>query len=250
MPQLTTKHLNKQGLFLVHGYKFNPESRGRDNPHKSLYLEWKQHLGQWPIYEFSYYSAPGIVGYYNAWKNGYRDAYSWAYNDLSLRAARDLFGTMDSSGHPPYNVLCHSLGSRVTLAAARLGAPIDRCILLNGAEMSDLAKETALQRPDISFYNVYARTDAVVDYMAENFTPGGGGSAIGNDGVTGVPNWINIVLDDKKIREWGRTKGWNLKGDNPRRISDHWMTYTWDGNWALYNAILEGASLEGIPEVS
>lgn len=249
MPQSTTGYLSKQGVFLVHGYKFNPESIGSDNPHKSLYPEWKQHLTGWPLYEFSYYSAPGILGYYHAWRNGYRDAYSWAYNDLSLRAGRDLSGIMRGGGNPPYNIICHSLGSRVSLCAARLGAPINRCILLNGAEMSDVAYETAIQRPDVTFYNVYAKTDAIVDYMAENFTPGGGGSAIGNDGVTGVPNWINIVLDNVKIREWGRSRNWDLKGDNPKRLSDHWMAYKWKGNWPLYNAILSGDSLKDLPEV-
>jgi hypothetical protein len=121
--------------------------------------------------------------------------------------------------------------------------------MLNGSEMVDVALETALQRPDIMFYNVYARTDAVVKYMAETLTPGGGGSAIGNDGVTGVPNWINIVLDDDIIREWGRSRGWDLEGDNPLRISDHWMTFRHEGNWALYNAILEGDLLSDIPKV-
>lgn len=249
MPQSMTEYPSRQGLFLVHGYKFDPNSKGSDNPHNGLYVEWKEHLKEWPIYEFSYYSAPGILGYYNAWKNGYRDAYSWAYNDLSIRAARDLSGLMVSGISPPYNILCHSLGSRVSLAACRFGAPVNRCLLLNGAEMADIATETALQRPEVMFYNIYARTDAVVDYMAENFTPGGGGSAIGNDGIAGVPNWINIVLDDKEIREWGRSRGWDLKGDNPKKISDHWMTYKWKGNWPLFNAILSGDSLKDIPEV-
>lgn len=248
--QSTTESPSRQAVYLVHGYKFDPESKGSDNPHNGLYREWRAHLESWPVNEFSYYSAPGIIGYYKAWINGYRDAYSWAYNDLSVRAGRDLNGVLDSGVNGPHNVICHSLGSRVALLAARLGAPIERCLLLNGAEMSDIGMETALQRPDVMFYNIYARTDAVVDYMAENFTPGGGGSAIGNDGVTGVPNWINIVLDDESIQEWGRSRGWDLRGDNPRRISDHWMTYKWDGNWPLYNAILEGVSLEGIPEVS
>lgn len=244
-----TEYQSKTPVYLVHGYKFDPASNGSSNPHKTLYVKWRENITEWPVYEFSYYSAPGICGYYRAFKQGYRDAYSWAYNDLSVRAGRNLHSDMASRDGGPFNIICHSLGSRVSLGAIRLGAPVDRCILLNGAEMSSVAEETAIMRPDVTFFNVYAKTDAVVDIMAENFTPGGGGDAIGNDGVKGIDNWINIILDDKRVKTWGKKKGWDLKGDNPRHVMDHWMTHTWTPNWQLYRAILDGQDINDIPKV-
>jgi len=89
--QSTTENQNKQGVYLVHGYNFNPLKLGKNNPHSGLYKnEWKPHLREWPVYEFSYYSAPGIFGWFKAWKEGYRGSYSWAYNSQRLKSNSPL----------------------------------------------------------------------------------------------------------------------------------------------------------------
>ena len=73
--------------------------------------------------------------------------------------------------------------------------------------------------------------------------------AIGNDGMwPPLDNWTDVVLDDPAVQSWARTRGWALRGDNPRRVSDHCYSYEWPGNWDLIRAALDGDPLDGLPE--
>ena len=238
-------------IFFVHGYRYDPDNRGRNNPHDTIYKRWKAELPGQECLEFSYYSAPGWKGHVRAWMNGYRNSYRWAYSKLAVKAAYRLahvaaLNTGDS------NIICHSLGSRVALMAIELGAPIKTCIIMSGAEMVDVAVEIAADNPDTTFYNCYSKADGIIDYIAENFTPGGPGEAIGNDGIVGLKNWHNIVLDNKRVKAWAQdTHRWNLRGSVPGESGeDHEISYRWYGNWQMYRAMVEGVDLQGLPDVN
>ena len=85
--------------------------------------------------------------------------------------------------------------------------------------------------------------------MAENFTPGGRGEAIGHDGIVGYPNWRNVVLDNTEVKDWASNKrGWSLRGDDPTSFKDHHASYSWPGNWDLFRAFLQGDNLDDMPD--
>ncbi|MHA2067836.1 MAG: hypothetical protein ACXABY_26025 [Candidatus Thorarchaeota archaeon] len=237
-------------LFMVHGYKFDPSSSGSSNPHYSFYPTWQSNLGEELGTEakgFAYYSAGGWTGPLKAWMNGYRNSYRYAYSKLAPAASRDLAVKIIGEGES--NVICHSLGSRVTLGAIRLGAPVKICVILNGAEMVSVARSIAKFNKDTQFFNVLSKTDSVVSILAEKLTPGGGGDAIGNDGIADLPNWTNIVIDDHDTIWAAREHyGWDIRGDNLKRISDHRISHEWVGNWQMYRHLLEEGEVSHLPD--
>ncbi len=148
----------------------------------------------------------------------------------------------------PCNVIGHSLGTRVVLLAAQKGAPFQRALLLSGAEMTSVARKVS-EQTETHYLNALCRTDDVINLMAENFTPGGRGSAIGHDGVVGRARWRNVVLDDEETKTWAlQHRDWTLRGDDPKDFADHHASYQWDGNWELYRAFLDGDDLGNLPD--
>ena len=238
-----------QPTILVHGYNFDSSKPGPDNPHDTVYPWWTCHLADSrKVTEFSYYSAGGSKWRTlpRAWAAGYRNTYRWAYSDLAVTAAERLTTLARNIG--PCNVIGHSLGTRVVLLAAMRGAPFERALLLSGAEMTSVARIVA-EQTETHYLNALSRTDDVINLMAENFTPGGRGSAIGHDGVVGLLNWRNVVLDNAETKTWARQyRDWILRGDDPEDFADHHASYQWDGNWDLYNAFLDGDDLNGLPD--
>ena len=57
-----------------------------------------------------------------------------------------------------------------------------------------------------------------------------------------------MILDDPATQAWAASRGWTLRGDNPRKVSDHCFSYAWAGNWPLIRAALDGDPLEGVPD--
>jgi hypothetical protein len=101
----------------------------------------------------------------------------------------------------------------------------------------------AQKQPDVEFLNIVVRTDGVLRWLGSLFSPRIGWHAtIGQRGLgqDAPPNWLEIVLDDSDWQDWGLARGWVLRGNNPRKLSDHWFSYEWRGNWPLYRAFLNG----------
>lgn len=238
-------------IVLVHGYKYDPSKPGENNPHDTIYKDWGYQLEDYDTVEFAWNSAGGgWRAVLRAWAAGYRNTYRWAYSKLALDASWDLYNDLAFVQHVNFksDILCHSLGSRVALKAIAYGAPVRNCIILNGAEMVSKAENIVRNRPEVNFYNVFAKTDAVVDFLAENLTPDRG-DAIGQAGLAGYDNWTNIVLDDSEVKAWAlKAHGWTLRGDGAG-IGDHTVSYEWDGNWPLYRAILSNKPLRNLPDV-
>lgn len=238
-------------IALVHGYRYDPTRPGKNNPYDTDFRHWRQEL-TWDqpveIKEFGWYSAGGWRAIFRAWSHGYRNTYRWAYSALAKDAGRRLASI--SKKHDRLDVVCHSLGSRVVLEAIRLGGNFGTVVILSGAEMVDVARPIMRDHPEVTFWNVLTLEDAIIDYLAENLTPGNGWSAIGNDGVTGLSNCRNVVLDDAATKAVAKAhKGWVLKGDNAKSIGDHRVSHEWSGNWDMYRAMLwRPTKMDGIPD--
>lgn len=126
--QLSTQPINNmRPLIFVHGFRYDPSKSGEDNPHETIYKEWREHFPDREIVEFSYYSGgSGFEAVARAWAAGYRNSYRWAYGKLALDAAKRLIEEANALGE--CDVVCHSLGSRVVLEAANKGAPFKRSL--------------------------------------------------------------------------------------------------------------------------
>ncbi len=232
-------------VIFVHGYNFDPVSV-EDDPIAGVYREWEPQLSDRSISMFTYYSAGGKWPILKAWAAGYRNTYRWSYSKLAVEAAGKLCDLAKAIG--PCDVVCHSLGSRVTLKAAVKGAPFERVVILGGAEMVPDARRMANLSRNVQYLNVMSTTDDVLSLMAEHFTPGTARAAIGHDGVLGVPNWRNAVLDDFDVQLWAEeAHGWKLDGDL-EGFGDHDVYYRWKPNWDLYRAFLDGDDLTDMPD--
>jgi len=228
----------KRPVIFVHGFSFDATDPDED-PRVKLYPPWQGYLADWETHEFLYYSAPGWKGHVQAFKNGYWNAYAYAYKDLAVRAARDLALVAHKVGG--CDVVAHSLGTRVALLASTMTTSIKTCILLSGSEKVSVARQQAILAPQTQFYNAFTRADFVAGPIARLMNPGvGDRRTIGGNNLRDQKNWINIPLDHPRILAWGEQKGWILRGDNPRQIADHWVVHKWAGNWELYRAILTG----------
>jgi pimeloyl-ACP methyl ester carboxylesterase len=246
-------------VVLVHGYKFHPDRPGSD-PHRSLFAfrperdgwkirSWPQGLGfaddagetglcvgfGWPA------SAPHLKSLAATGRTGFARVYD--------RAA--VFGTQLAeliallqrlAPGRPVDVLAHSLGARVALAALpHLKVAPGRMVLLGAAEFDARAREflgamTLPLPPQI--YNVTARANDLYDLMFESFAPRRtwGERAIGLGLRDPLPFWLDLQLDRAEVTAWINAQGIALTPPDARLC--HWSFYTRGGALEVYRAIL------------
>lgn len=221
----------------VHGFGFDPASDGGDHPF-FFFRDMSVALGQ-EVDEWAWYSAPtGFRHVLRAWKAGYihRYRHAWA---LALKEAQRLALWLDAQARP-VDIVCHSLGSRVVLQALGLVEPgrVGRVLILNGAELiENLPARLHAQ----SVLNVAVETDNVLSDLGARFVPGRG-RCVGQEGLgSGYGNARTVFLDEARVQQACRTRyGWDLHGDNPDSLLDHWYSYRFKGNWPLFRAYLAG----------
>jgi len=224
-------------VILVHGYKYDPAAINDNNPHTTLFKEWRKQLGDFSVIDHGWFSVPmGLPNLFKAWSNGYVTRYRWAWN-LAKNEADNLVKIIDRVG--PCNMIAHSLGTRVALQTIKKRADIRTAILLNGAEYSSTAANIA-EHSTTDIHNMYVHEDDVLLNFGRLAPPLFGEDIfIGQAGLgMKVNNWKDYQLDSKEIREWGKQYGYDLAGDNPKKLSDHKYSYTWLPNWDLYRDIL------------
>jgi hypothetical protein len=106
--------------------------------------------------------------------------------------------------------------------------PARNCVILVGTELSF----RGAAQPASRFVNVYAKSDTVIDVLANKFTLDGGGSgAMGNGGMT-------LGLRPRLVPARRQ----------PSPGLRHQFSHEWDGNWPLYCTVLAGDDLSGLPE--
>ena len=250
---LSARSTSNIPTMMVHGFRYDPMSKGDNNPHLSTFLHWRKNiLKDSSAYGFGWWSCPGgKMLPKSLWKsfrtrrwNTYRHAW-----DLAEEAGKTLAQIIDQSSGP-INLLCHSLGSRVVLSAIATEAtlPINTVVLLNGAEIRKTAIVVSRRRPYTRFFNFVVSEDDVLKKFGALFAPGDLYAAtIGQVGlgVDAPKNWRDINIDSLSFRAWAKTQGWDdVRGDNPDGYFDHWYTHKHKGNWSLIHALLTRGDLE------
>jgi hypothetical protein len=246
-------------VVLVHGYKFDPR-QARADPHRSLFAfhpsdsDWR--VRSWPgglgIEDDAGASGlaigfgwPATARHVAALRRHGRTGFAVAYDRAAavgcqLAALIALVGRL--APEAPVDLLAHSLGARVALAALpHLERTPGRMILLGAAELDArvheaLAAMLAPAPPEI--YNVTARANDLYDLALECFAPrrSWGERAIGAGLRDPAPYWLDLQLDRPDVTEWVNAQGIALEPSRARLC--HWSFYTRDGAMAVYQAIL------------
>ncbi len=246
-------------VVMIHGYKFHPELPDAD-PHRSLFAlsperdhrrirSWPEGLGfaedrgetglcvgfGWPA------SAPLLASLVTTGRSGFARVYDRAA-EYGARLAELVALLQRLAPGRPVDLLAHSLGARVALAALpQLEQAPGRVILLGAAEFDARALEflgaaRAPCPPEI--YNVTSRANDLYDLMFESFAPrrGWGERAVGLGLRAQLPGWLDLQLDRAEVTAWVNAQGIPLTASNARLC--HWGFYTRDGALGLYQAIL------------
>lgn len=132
-------------------------------------------------------------------------------------------------------LLAHSLGARVALEAARLGAGIGRMVLMAGAETKDAAEATLTAAPTTEVLNVTPRTNAFYDRLFAWSIPCEG-QTLAN--LTPRDNHMPLITDGWSTRDALAQLGYRI--DLPDRRMCHWSYYSAPGLLGFYGDVLNG----------
>lgn len=257
-----------------HGRIFHFKDMGFDEEAREHSTSWPLQLGfgendqgaKGLVFALGWYSRPGMA---KSLREGYMNHYTRAY-DYGRESAWILACVIaylaKALGKRPIDIVCHSLGSvlvvralailsKSTIAADCLSR-VGRVVIMGGSEYTGEAQllyrrmtEYAASAPLKSgegpqVYNIVSRENDVLDFLAENFGPKSFFSntqVIGHNGLEAspkAPRWLDLQIDSRKLRLWAASKGYQISGDEPGHVWDHWYYYTFRGNMAFYNAIL------------
>lgn len=232
---------------MVHGYKYLP-GHPVHCPHASL-LSHAPQPGDWRIVSW-----PGQLGLTGRPGAGLGISLGWPARGTIWAAHRRAV----EAGHGlaalvaeikridpgrPVNVIAHSLGARVTLAAIRAGIPgaIGRAVLLAAAEYGETAR-AALDSPggaDTEVLNVTTRENDLYDVLLEwLIAPECRGDRMLGHGRLRHPRMVTLQLDHpRSLAALGRA-GFSVAP--PDRLICHWSPYLREGVFPLYRAVLDG----------
>jgi len=244
-------------VVMVHGYKYDP-ARPDADPHRSLFAflpsrdgrrirSWPTGLGfaddggesglavgfGWPASEGH---LPNLL---RRRRTGFAAVYERA-GAIGAHLAALVGSIQRLAPERPVDILAHSLGARVALAALpHLADAPGRVILLGAAEFDGRAREVldaVRSPPDV--YNVTARANDPYDFAFETFAPrrGWGERAVGRGLGDERPHWLDLQLDRPEVTAWVNERGIRLKPPDARLC--HWGFYTRSGALGVYKAIL------------
>lgn len=228
---------------MIHGFRFSPFS-ARVDPHSEILSPMprfgKARAISWPRRLGHARGAPGLaVGF--GWRaNGSLwDAHAEA--ERAGAALARLIADLRRRGAAPVNIIAHSLGARVALAAlpGLAAGDVGRVALLSGAEFRDVALRR-LNTPAgraAEILNVTSRENDLFDVLFERLLGGPWarlGPALG-EGLP-APNVVTVQIDHAPHRDALRRLGFPTAP--PTRIVCHWSAYTRPGLFPLYRAFL------------
>ncbi len=194
-------------------------------------------------------------------KVGWNNPYLYAAFDLAPLAARALafvIQVLQARGQRT-RILAHSLGTRATcqaIGALPSGMALDcleRVVLLGGAEYTVDANRNIVSRGLPAVFNVANRRDAVLTYLAHQFSAPvrmvgtNSNRVIGAGGLKpALPGWLDLQLDRPDAVAWLGAHGFSvrseaLSGDGAIHTAaglNHWVYYMAEGNRRLVRFLL------------
>ncbi len=232
-------------LIMLHGYRYSPSHEGQ-NPHNHILKTGQDH----PVRRAQ--SWPRRMGYgVGTPDKGLCIAFGWEAGGTIWRANReaglagialaDLVTQLAAKGAGVVNIIAHSLGARVALAALPNLRPglIDRMILLTGAELRSTA-EAALMCPAgrrTKVLNVISRENDIFDFMYEwLLAPHRFGARALGAGLA-LPHCVTAQIDHPDHLAGLRALGFAI-GPATHRMC-HWSSYLRPGLFSLYRAFLD-----------
>jgi pimeloyl-ACP methyl ester carboxylesterase len=140
----------------------------------------------------------------------------------------------------PIDVMAHSLGARVALAALpRLAAgDVGRLLLLSPADLRPHA-EAAMASPAgraAEVVNITCRANAMFDFCVETLLAARFQTSVSQGLSKPARNWIDLVIDDPDAEQALAGLGYPLRPASVRVC--HWQPYLRPGLFALYRALL------------
>lgn len=228
---------------LIHGFRYAPGATG-NCPHGTLYAPRPAPGGprvvSWPR-KLGLLRAGTGIGF--GWKGS---GSIWTAYRAAGAAGLSLAGLvrgLRAAGSGPVDILAHSLGARVALAALANVAPgdIGRMLLLSAAEFRQPAATALATQAGraAEVLNVTSRENDLFDGLMELlFTAGlrNLGPSLGS----GIPaaNAVTLQIDSEAHRDALSALGFPLAG--PGRRICHWSGYLRPGLFPLYRAVLAG----------
>ena len=231
-------------VVMIHGYRFAPGAKGANCPHRHIFsldpprddrkaISWPRHLG--------------LDG-----RNGLAIAFGWQARGslpsaviharlLGRRLAElaELIARIDPGRQ--VDVIGHSLGARVALAALRHARPgtLRRLILLAGAETRRPAR-AALATPagqQAEVLNITSRENDIFDFLFERLSCLGFDTAIGQGLGRNLPNWLDLQIDHPRTLAVLGSLGHTLPAPLARIC--HWSGYLRPGALPLCRAFID-----------
>jgi Alpha/beta hydrolase family len=231
-------------VVMIHGWRYAP-GFAQDCPHGSIMsidppakdwrtVSWPRHLG------LDGRAALGIALGWNAKCDPWRAHLRAGWTGPALA---EIARTVHGETGRQVQVIAHSMGARVALAALPLLPPglIKRMILLAAAETRGRA-HAALDTPAgrmVEVINVSTRENDLFDACFEWGIHLGLRTSIGQGLGRNRANWHDLWIDQPRTLAALAALGHPLS-DPPRRIC-HWSPYLRPGTIALYRALIDGS---------
>ncbi|WP_168193078.1 alpha/beta hydrolase [Rhodophyticola sp. CCM32] len=240
---LTALPFGSSASFMIHGYRFCPHSP-ENSPHRHILsprpdsscwkaISWPRHL---------HLDRPGA---------GLGIGFGWPAMGRLARVANRAFAagaalagairlTRDTRPDLQINILAHSLGARVALAALPRLDPDDvaRMILLSGAEYRSLAARAMAGRR-LQVLNVTSGENALFDGLFRTLVPAP--QLFDRPLAAGLgqasPRWIDLAIDAGPDRAALTRLGFATR--QPVTRVCHWSGYLRPGMFALYRGFFD-----------
>jgi len=229
-------------VVMIHGFKFAPGVDG-NCPHRHILsltpdvggvkaVSWPRHLG------FGRDHGPEGLCIAFGWNARGTIWQAWRQAAQAGVALADLLGRIQARRAGPVDMLAHSLGARVALAA--MGAlpahSIGRAVLMMAAEYQSTAAQAMLSAAGrtAEVFNVTSRENDLFDALAEWAVraPKRGDRTLGAGLGVQASNWIDIQFDCPEVRNALAGIGYRIPP--PARRICHWSAYLRPGLFGLY----------------